>query len=210
VPGGFPATWPAVGPLAADGASERVTGSPSPGSSNRTVRGLPGYRAVLFGRAAVVHPAGPPSARPSASGSAAFRECDPLSIRNLLISGLLSCGPPARLATLQPRPRGRRLQAWLPACWLRFGWGRVGHRRGIGRRTGSRCCRPLLGTRRCLNPCLDPFPVSPTIIPDGGISPVRLEAKAYPRAAFPDTRNGLSDGAHTPSAAGLLHVSSGP
>ncbi len=55
---------PAVGPLAADGASERVTGSPSPGSSDWTVRGLPGYRAVLFGRAAVVHPVGPPSARP--------------------------------------------------------------------------------------------------------------------------------------------------
>src|SRR3989304_266980 len=28
-----------------------------------TVKGLPGYRAVLFGRATVVHPTGPPSAR---------------------------------------------------------------------------------------------------------------------------------------------------
>ncbi len=55
---------PAVGPLAADGASEWVTGSPSPGSVDWTVRGLPGYRAVFFGRATVVHPAGPPSARP--------------------------------------------------------------------------------------------------------------------------------------------------
>ena len=145
-----------------------------------------------------------------ASGSAAFRDRDTLSTRDLRISGLLSCGPPARLTTLQPCPHGRRLQAWLPACWLGFDWGRVGHRRGIGRRPGSRCCRPLLGIRRCLIPCLDPFPVSPTIIPDGGISPVRLEAKAYPRAAFPSTRDGLSDGAHTPSAAGLLHVSSGP
>ena len=63
VPGGVTATGPAVGPLAADGASEWVTGSPSPGSSNWTVRGLPGYRAVFFGRATVVHPAGPPSAR---------------------------------------------------------------------------------------------------------------------------------------------------
>ena len=54
---------PAVGPLAADGASEWVTGSPSPGSYDWTVRGLPGYRAVFFGRATVVHPAGPPSAR---------------------------------------------------------------------------------------------------------------------------------------------------
>ena len=55
---------PAVGPFAADGASEWVTGSPSPGSYDWTVRGLPGYRAVFFGRATVVHPAGPPSARP--------------------------------------------------------------------------------------------------------------------------------------------------
>jgi hypothetical protein len=31
-------------------------------------------------------------------------------------------GPPARLTTLQPCPHGRRLQVWLPACWLRFGW----------------------------------------------------------------------------------------
>ncbi len=54
---------PAVGPLAADGASEWVTGSPLPGSSNWTLWGLPGYRAVFFGRATVVHPAGPPSAR---------------------------------------------------------------------------------------------------------------------------------------------------
>jgi hypothetical protein len=36
-------------------------------------------------------------------------------------------------------PLREQLQAWLPACWLRFDWGRVGHRRGIGRRTGSRC-----------------------------------------------------------------------
>ena len=41
---------PAVGPFAADGASEWVTGSPSPGSYDWTVRGLPGYRAVSFGR----------------------------------------------------------------------------------------------------------------------------------------------------------------
>ena len=58
-----PVVTPAVGPFAADGASEWVTGSPSPGSYDWTVRGLPGYRAVFFGRATVVHPAGPPSAR---------------------------------------------------------------------------------------------------------------------------------------------------
>ena len=113
---------PAAGPLAANGASERVTGSPSPGSSNRMVRGLPGYRVVLFGRAAVDHPARLPSTRHSASGSAAFRDRDTLSTRDLRISGLLSCGPPARLTTLQPCPHGRRLQVWLPACWLGFDW----------------------------------------------------------------------------------------
>jgi hypothetical protein len=57
-----------------------------------------------------------------ASGSAAFRDRDTLSTRDLRISGLLSCGPPARLTTLQPCPHGRRLQAWLPACWLGFDW----------------------------------------------------------------------------------------
>ena len=81
-PVAFPATGPAIGPLAADGASEWVTGSPSPGSSNWTVRGLPGYRAILFGRAAVDHPAGLPSARQCAPGSAAFRVGDPLGIRD--------------------------------------------------------------------------------------------------------------------------------
>ncbi len=54
---------PAAGPLAADGASERVTGSPWPGSTYGTVRGLPGYRVVLFGRATVDHPARLPSTR---------------------------------------------------------------------------------------------------------------------------------------------------
>ena len=113
---------PAAGPLAADGASERVTGSPLPGSTYGTVRGLPGYRVVLFGRAAVDHPARLPSTCLSAAGSAAFRDRDTLSTRDLRISGLLSCGPPARLTTLQPCPRGRRLQVWLPACWLGFDW----------------------------------------------------------------------------------------
>jgi hypothetical protein len=58
-----PVVTPAVGPFAADSASEWVSGSPSPGSYDWTVRGLPGYRAVFFGRATVLHPAGPPSAR---------------------------------------------------------------------------------------------------------------------------------------------------
>jgi len=122
VPGSISATGPAAGPLAADGASERVTGSPSPGSTYGTVRGLPGYRVVLFGRAAVDHPARLPSTRLSAAGSVAFRDRDTLSTRDLRISGLLSCGPPARLTTLQPCPHGRRLQVWLPACWLGFDW----------------------------------------------------------------------------------------
>ncbi|MFH1762833.1 MAG: hypothetical protein ABIF09_01455 [Gemmatimonadota bacterium] len=46
---------PVVDLLAADDASERVTGSPSPGSTIETVRGLPGYRATLLKRA-ICHP----------------------------------------------------------------------------------------------------------------------------------------------------------
>jgi len=70
---------PAAGPLAAASASERVTGSPLPGSTNWTVRGLPGYRAVLFKRAACHPPRRSPLARPIASGSAAFWAENPFS-----------------------------------------------------------------------------------------------------------------------------------
>jgi hypothetical protein len=63
--------------------------------------------------------------------------------------------------------------------------GRVGHRRGTGRHRGVAVAGPSSGLRRCLDPCRSPFPASPSIIPDGEISPVRLETKAFPRGAFP-------------------------
>ena len=121
VPRGVTATGPAVGPFAADGASEWVTGSPSPGSYDWTVRGLPGYRAVFFGRATVVHPAGPPSARPSASGSAAFRVAEPLSIRDEHF-GAAFLRPTRSPDYASTAPSRGRLQVWLPACWLHFDW----------------------------------------------------------------------------------------
>ena len=74
--------------VAADGASERVTGSPLPGSATRTDRGLPGYRAILFERAAANHPAGLPSSRQIPSGNAAFRTEHSLSTGTYRISGL--------------------------------------------------------------------------------------------------------------------------
>jgi len=75
--------------------------------------------------------------------------------------------------------------------------GRVGHRRGTGRRRGVAVSGPSSGLRRCLDPCRSPSPASPSIIPDGEISPVRLEAKAFPVEPSRLIR-GSSDGAHTP------------
>ena len=63
--------------------------------------------------------------------------------------------------------------------------GRVGWRRGAGWQRGVAVTGPSSGRRRCLNPCPSPFPTSSSIIPDGEISPVRLEAKTYPRRACP-------------------------
>jgi len=83
--------------------------------------GLPGYRAVLFGRAAVDHPAGPPSARPSASGAAAFRVSEPLSIRDEYFEAAF-LRPTRSPDYASTAPSRARLQAWLPACWLHFGW----------------------------------------------------------------------------------------
>src|SRR5207249_594317 len=45
---------------------------------------------------------------------------------------------------------------------------------------GSSRVRLLIGNRRCLIPRLGPFPASPVVIPDGGISPVRLGTVAFP------------------------------
>jgi hypothetical protein len=63
--------------------------------------------------------------------------------------------------------------------------GRVGHRRDTGRHRGVAVAGPSSGHRRCLVPSRSSFPASPSIIPDGGISPVRLEAKACLHGAFP-------------------------
>jgi hypothetical protein len=63
--------------------------------------------------------------------------------------------------------------------------GRVGHRRDTGRHRGVAVSGPSSGRRRRLVPWRSSFPVSPSITPDGGLFPVRLEAKAYPRGAFP-------------------------
>jgi len=87
-PVALPATWRAVGPLAAAGASEWVSGSPLPGSFSRTVRGLPGYRAVLFERATATHPVGLPSTRPSRLRECCFPGENSLEHRKEGISGL--------------------------------------------------------------------------------------------------------------------------
>ena len=84
-------------------------------------RGLPGYRAVLFGRAAVDHPAGPPPARPIASGGADFRVSEPLSIQNDYFEAAF-LRPTRSPGCASTAPSRARLQTWLPACWLRFGW----------------------------------------------------------------------------------------
>jgi hypothetical protein len=72
-------------------------------------------------------------------------------------------------------------------AWTRYVvvGGRVGHRRGTGGRRGVAVAGPSSGLRRCLNPRLSPFPVSPSLIPDGGVSPVRLEARAFPVETCP-------------------------
>jgi hypothetical protein len=70
------------------GASEdwyRASASPD---LPRDGKGLPGYWAVFFGRAAVRDPAGSSSAHEHASEAAAFRASKPLSTGTFGISGL--------------------------------------------------------------------------------------------------------------------------
>jgi hypothetical protein len=60
----------------------------------------------------------------SASRGAAFRVDKLLGIQNPLISGLHSCGPPARLTTLQPPPHGDGCKSgYQPAGYALTGWG---------------------------------------------------------------------------------------
>jgi hypothetical protein len=91
----------------------------------RTYRGLPGYRAILFGRAAVEHPAGPPSARPNASRGAAFQVFDPLSIRDY--RSFRGCIPAAHpLACLRfnrPLTANGCKTGYQPAGYALAGWG---------------------------------------------------------------------------------------
>ena len=62
---------------------------------------------------------------------------------------------------------------------------RVGCRRSAGWQRGVAVTGPSSGLRRCLNPRPSLFPTSSSIIPDGEISPVRLEAKTFLREACP-------------------------
>jgi hypothetical protein len=86
--------------------------------------GLPGCWAVLFDRAAVHHPAGSPSARPSASEATAFQAREPLSTGITTISGLLPCGPLVRLPTHQSTCcQGNCKADYRPAGYTLTGWG---------------------------------------------------------------------------------------
>jgi len=62
---------------------------------------------------------------------------------------------------------------------------RVGCRRSAGWQRGVAVPGPSSGIRRCLNPRPSLFPTSSSIIPDGGISPIRLEAKTFHHGACP-------------------------
>ncbi len=98
-----------------------ITGPPcSPVGSPEERKGLTGYQAILFERAAVHDPAGPPLTHPTASGDAAFRLCETLSTGIIGFSGLhyLRLTRSPTYASTAPLPR--RLQGWLPVCWLGF------------------------------------------------------------------------------------------
>ena len=111
--------------LATDGASERVTGSPSPGSANWTVRGLPGYRAVLFARAACQ----PPRRVSPRLASYRLRECcfqgwETSEHPGLSSFGADTRGPRIRLTTHQPPPHGDGCKpGYRPAGYALAGWG---------------------------------------------------------------------------------------
>lgn len=77
--------------------------APFPFSPRGRSRASQGYWAVLFDRATVDHPAGSPLAiRLNASRATAFQAREPLSTGTRGISGLIHCGPAARLPTHQP------------------------------------------------------------------------------------------------------------
>ncbi len=101
------------------------TGSPStPDSLPKECKGLPDYWAVLFDRAAFNCPAGSSLAHPTASEAAAFQAPEPLSTGISPISGLITCGPLARLPTHQPpRYRDDCKAGYRPAGWALAGWG---------------------------------------------------------------------------------------
>jgi hypothetical protein len=116
-----PGAWPAAGPLAADGASERISGSPSPGIYQLDVQGpprLPGHPlrpcrsrtprrtpSQLALALQGVLPSGNPS--PWASGS-------------IVLFGAAFLRPTRSPDYASTAPSREWLQAWLPACRLRF------------------------------------------------------------------------------------------
>jgi hypothetical protein len=70
------------------------------------------------------HPAGLPSTRLRASGSAAFQAKNPLSTGNLCHFGADTGGPLTRLATLQPPPNEDDCKpGYQPAGYALAGWG---------------------------------------------------------------------------------------
>jgi hypothetical protein len=62
--------------------------------------------------------------------------------------------------------------------WWRVGWDTGAVLVGVGELLLPAPHRDFAGASF---QCRSPFPASPSIIPDGEISPVRLEAKAFPR-----------------------------
>jgi hypothetical protein len=84
----------------------------------------------------------------------------------------------------------RERRAELPGLCVRA-WARVGHwlsgrmQAQYWSAAGVAVPGPSSGIRRCLNPRLSLFPTSSSIIPDGGISPIRLEAKRFLHGACP-------------------------
>lgn len=89
----------------------------------RTCKGLPRYRVILFDRAAVDHPAGFPCHSPSRVKECCFQVGIRPEQPGFRDFGAASCGPPRSpdYASTGSSPE-RRLQVWLPACWLDFDW----------------------------------------------------------------------------------------
>ena len=73
---------------------------------------------------------------------------------------------------------------------------------------GSCWSGPSSGERRCLVPCLSPFPALPVVIPDSGISPIQLGTVAIPEEACPQVTRAQAMARIRASHSGLLPGSS--